>query len=195
MAQRRLATEYVNATLQMTEFQLNQFLRSADTAYISYRVKVLGSGAQEVVLEAAGGEELHLSFSRNGGFYNCVLSCRVINPYLNNVVRKLFITYKGTGTVNRIYKGFIMMYTYEQGSIRQISEVTAEGRKLVYQYKYTVAEMMRLYQANSIEVMIEGVRREIDALLDRRNNDPQADSGEIDSELKALSRQLFYLEA
>lgn len=43
MAQ-RLATEYVNVTLQMTEFQMNQFLLTADTCYISHRVKVAGAG-------------------------------------------------------------------------------------------------------------------------------------------------------
>lgn len=62
MAQ-RLAMEYVNATMQMTEFQLNQFLLTADTSYISHRVKVLGAGEQEIVLEEAGGEEVHLSLN------------------------------------------------------------------------------------------------------------------------------------
>lgn len=53
MAQ-RLATEYVNATLQMTEFQMNQFLLTADTCYISHRVKVVGGGEQVIVLEETG---------------------------------------------------------------------------------------------------------------------------------------------
>lgn len=56
MAQ-RLATEYVNTTLQMTEFQMNQFLLTADTCYISHRVKVLGGGEQEIVLEENGGSD------------------------------------------------------------------------------------------------------------------------------------------
>ncbi|MDQ0196257.1 non-ribosomal peptide synthetase module [Paenibacillus wynnii] len=195
MAQRRLATEYVNATLQMTEFQMNQFLRSADTSFISHRVKVLGAGEQEIVLGAAGGEEVHLSFARNGGLYVCVLSCRVVNPHLNNIIRKLFITYKGTGTVNRIYKGLIMMYYYEQGSVRQISEVTADGNKLVYQYKYSVAEMLRLYQSDFIEREIEGLRREVNVLLDVRNmTHRESELREIDSTLEALAVRLFQLE-
>ncbi|KGE18337.1 hypothetical protein [Paenibacillus wynnii] len=196
MAQRRLATEYVNATLQMTEFQMNQFLRSADTSFISHRVKVLGAGEQEIVLGAAGGEEVHLSFARNGGFYVCVLSCRVVNPHLNNIIRKLFITYKGTGTVNRIYKGLVMKYYYEQGSVRQISEVTADGNKLVYQYKYSVAEMLRLYQSDFIEREIAGLRREVNVLLDVRNvTHRESELREIDSNLEALAVRLFQLEA
>jgi hypothetical protein len=195
MAQ-RLATEYVNATLQMTEFQMNQFLLSADTCYISHRVKVLGGGEQEIVLEEAGGEEVHLSFERKGSIYVCALSCRVVNPHLNNAVRKLFVTYKGTGTVNRIYKGFTMMYYYEEGSVRQISELTQSGYKLVYQHKNTVAEMMRLYQSDAIEREIEGLRRKINSLLDLRNATCyEADLGEIDRDLKAVIQRLFQLEA
>ncbi|WP_410514267.1 non-ribosomal peptide synthetase module [Paenibacillus sp. BR2-3] len=196
MAQRRLATEYVNATMQLTEFQMNQFLLSADTCYISHRVKVLGAGEQEVVLEAAGGEEAHLPFALIGGFYICELSCRVVNPHLNNAIRKLFITYKGTGTVNRIYKGITMVYYYEQGSVRQISEVTASGNKLVYQYKYSAAEMLRLYQSDGIEREIEGLRRKIDILLDMRNRaDSESDLREIDCDLEAVTQRLFQLEA
>lgn len=196
MAQRRLSTEYVNATLQLTEFQMNQFLRSADTSYISHRVKVLGAGEQEIVLEAAGGEEVHLSFARNGGLHVCVLSCRVVNPHLNNAVRKLFITYKGTGTVNRVYKGFTMNYYYEQGSVRQISEVTERGNKLIYQYQYSVAEMLRLYQCDLIEQEITALRLKADQLLDaRRLADGDTGLAEIDRNLKQISLRLVQLEA
>jgi hypothetical protein len=196
MAQRRLATEYVNATMQLTEFQMNQFLLTADTCFVTHRVKVLGAGEQEVVLEAAGGEEVYLSFARIGGFYVCVLSCRVVNPHLNNVIRKLFITYKGTGTMNRIYKGITMMYDYEQGSVRRISEVTAGGCKLVYQHKQSAAEMLRLYQSDLIEREIEGLRQRVDELLDRRNAaECEMEIREINHDLKAISLQLFVLEA
>lgn len=67
MAQ-RLATEYVNTTLQMTEFQMNQFLLTADTCYISHRVKVLGGGEQEIVLEE-NGEKRFASMWNAGGIY------------------------------------------------------------------------------------------------------------------------------
>lgn len=195
MAQ-RLATEYVNATLQMTEFQLNQFLLSADTCYISHRVKVLGGGEQEIVLEEAEGEEVHLSFERKGNIYVCALSCQVVNPHLNNVVRKLFITYKGTGTVNRIYKGFTMMYYYEQGSVRRISELTQSGCKMVYQHKQSMAEMRRLYQSEAIEREIEELRRKTNVLLDMRNvRYLETELIEIDRDLQIITQRLFQLEA
>lgn len=65
MAQ-RLATEYVNTTLQMTEFQMNQFLLTADTCYISHRVKVLGGGEQEIVLEENGGKRFASMWNAGG---------------------------------------------------------------------------------------------------------------------------------
>ncbi|MEK3901303.1 non-ribosomal peptide synthetase module [Paenibacillus sp. FSL R7-0179] len=195
MAQ-RLAMEYVNATMQMTEFQLNQFLLTADTSYISHRVKVLGAGEQEIVLEEAGGEEVHLSFERKGGIYMGSLSCRVVNPHLINAVRKLFFTYKGTGTVNRIYKDLTMMYYYEGGSVRRISEVRPEGTKLIYQHKYSVAEILAVYKRQSVEGEIEQLRQEIDRLLDLRNRSrQQAVINEVDERLAEAAGRLFRLEA
>ncbi|ETT45173.1 hypothetical protein C162_21588 [Paenibacillus sp. FSL R7-269] len=195
MAQ-RLAMEYVNATMQMTEFQLNQFLQTADTSYISHRVKVLGAGEQEIVLEEAGGEEVHLSFERKGGIYMGSLTCRVVNPHLINAVRKLFFMYKGTGTVNRIYKDLTMMYYYEGGSVRRISEVRPEGTKLIYQHKYSVAEMLAVYKRQSVEGEIEQLRQEIDRLLDMRNRSQQeAVINEVDERLAEAAGQLFRLEA
>lgn len=195
MAQ-RLATEYVNATMQMTEFQMNQFLLTADTCFISHRVKVLGGGEQMIVLEEAGGEEVRLSVERQGGIYLCTLSCRVVNPHLNNAVRKLFVTYKGTGTVNRIYQGFTMIYYYERGSVRRISELTSTGSKMIYQYKHSLSEMINLYKSNTVEQEIELLRRKADKLLDQRIA-VQTIEGvcEIDKELDEISLRLIYLEA
>lgn len=195
MAQ-RLAMEYVNATMQMTEFQLNQFLLTADTSYISHRVKVLGAGEQEIVLEEAGGEEVHLSFERKGGIYMGSLSCRVVNPHLINAVRKLFFMYKGTGTVNRIYKDLTMMYYYEGGSVRRISEVRPGGIKLIYQHKYSVAEMLAVYKLQSVECEIEQLRQEVNRLLDMRNRSQQeAVIKEVDERLTEAAYRLFRLEA
>ncbi|AIQ31997.1 non-ribosomal peptide synthetase module [Paenibacillus sp. FSL P4-0081] len=195
MAQ-RLAMEYVNATMQMTEFQLNQFLLTADTSYISHRVKILGAGEQEIVLEEAGGEEVHLSFERKGGIYIGSLSCRVVNPHLINAVRKLFFMYKGTGTVNRIYKELTMMYYYEGGSVRRISEVRPGGTKLIYQHKYSLVEMMSIYKLQTVEQEIEQERRKINSLLDLRNTCQQeAAISEVDEQLRLATYRLFQLEA
>lgn len=195
MAQ-RLATEYVNATLQMTEFQMNQLLLSGDTYHINYRVKVLESGEPEIVLTESGGEEVHLPFSRHGSMYVCELSCRIVSPHLNNAVRKLFVTYKGTGTVNRIYQGFIMTYYYVAGSVRKISEVTSSGSKLIYQHKHSAAELLRMLRSTTIEEQITALRNQADSLLDERN--AAADAAyilEVDRQLAIIAKKLIQLEA
>lgn len=192
---KRLATEYVNMTLQMTEFQMNQFLLSADTCYISHRVKVLGGGQQEIVLEADGGESIHLVVEGRGDMHICTLSCRIVDAHLNNAVRKLFITYKGTGTVNRIYQRFTMSYYYEGGSVRRISEQTAEGSKLIYQHKHSLTEMMNLFMSDAIEREIEDLCHQIDRLLDCRlmvHSEEQLN--EIDVQLAVMAHRLWQLE-
>lgn len=195
MAQ-RLATEYVNATLQMTEFQMNQFLLTADTCYISHRVKVAGGGEQVIVLEEAGGEEVRLTVENKRGIYICSLSCRVVNSHLNNAVRKLFVTYKGTGTVNRIYKGFTMVYYYERGSVRRISELTDSGSKLIYQHKHSLSEIINVYKSDAVEREIAELRRKADRLLDLRNAAQSVEVlSEIDKELAAITKFMFLLEA
>lgn len=195
MAQ-RLAMEYVNATMQMTEFQLGQLLLAEGTRHISYRVKVLGAGEQELVLAEAGGEEVHLTFERKGGVYIGSLSCRVENPHLMNAVRKLFFTYKGTGTVNRIYKDITMRYYYEGGSVRRISEVRPEGTKLIYQHKYSITEMQSIFKRQTVESEIKQIRQEVNRLLDIRNRLRQeAAVREVDEQLAAAAFRLFQLEA
>ena len=56
MAQ-RLATEYVNATMQMTDIQMDQFLQYTQAFRVTNRVKVMDSGEQEFVLEDESGKK------------------------------------------------------------------------------------------------------------------------------------------
>lgn len=194
MAQ-RIATEYENAVILMTEFQMTQYLRKGGAGRITTRIKVLGGGEQELVLTDSCGEEVHVAIERQGMLYRCSLNCRIVSPHLNNAVRKLFVTYKGTGTVNRIYRGFTMKYDYEKGSVRRISEWTPGGSKLVYEHKQTPAELTALYRQNTVELEIKRTRREVDTLLDLRNVAEDAAEREvIDERLKSLAQRLFQLE-
>lgn len=195
MAQ-RLATEYVKATVQLTELQLNQFLHSAESCHVHPMVKVIGSGEQEIVLEDVNGEEVHLPIVCKDGVYVCELSCRLVNPRLTNAVRKLFVTFKGDGMMNRIYQGFTMMYYYEQGSVRKIAEITPEGSRLVYEYKPTINDLEQLYQCTEVESEISLLYRDINFWLDQRNKAVSAeDCINIDEMLRLYSKKLFVLEA
>ncbi|MEC0372349.1 non-ribosomal peptide synthetase module [Paenibacillus chibensis] len=195
MAQ-RLATEYVKATFQMTELQLNQFMHSAECCHMHIIVKVLDSGGQEIVLEDESGEEVHFPLESKNGLYFCELSCRLVNPRMTNLVRKLFVACKGEGIVNRIYQGFTMMYYYENGSVRMISEVTPSRSKLVYEYKHTAGELQRVYQLDDVEQEISLLYQDINYWLDERNKAETSEQiARIDDKLRQGAAKWFALEA
>src|SRR5689334_8526726 len=100
MAQ-RVATEYVNASLTLTEAEMPKLLSICETQQLRLGVFVLDNGNQEVVLEdGAGGETIRLTFERKLGRYECALSCRVVQPNLTNALRKLVADFKGDAVVN-----------------------------------------------------------------------------------------------
>ncbi|MNE62269.1 hypothetical protein D3C80_1575390 [compost metagenome] len=157
---------------------------------------MLDGGGQEVVLEDDQGEELHLPFDRKDGYYICEASFRLINPPITNVMRRLFAAYKGSGLVNRIYNGFMVMYHYEDGQVRKITEYNGDSYKLVFEYKNTVEELQRLFRSKEVEMEIGRIHRLINDLLDQRitSKDEQLIT-QIDEELRRNTRRLFVLEA
>lgn len=195
MAQ-RLATEYVNASLRLSEVQMSQFIHKVYDPHVRQRVKVLDNGSQEVVLEDDSGEEVHLPFDRRDGYYVCELSFRLEKPHLTNVMRLLFAAFKGSGMVTRIYNGFMMMYYYQDGRVRKIVEFSRDSYKLVYEFKDTLGELQRIYRNNDVEREIENIHARINALLDQRIVAKEAASvTAIDDELRGYTRRLFVLEA
>ncbi|WP_458121445.1 non-ribosomal peptide synthetase module [Paenibacillus sp. Z6-24] len=193
MAQ-RLATEYIKASLQLSKDQMSQFIHYAEDPHVHHRVKVLDNGSQEVVFGTRNGEEVHLPFDLKEGSYVCELSFRLVNPHLTSMIRKLFVAFQGSGIVNRIYKGFTMIYDYDQGVVQRITEHTAEGEKVIYRQKNASLELTARLQSTSIETDIELVRRIVDQLLDQRNASPGPHE-EIDRELQIQAKRLFSLEA
>ncbi|MEF2968002.1 non-ribosomal peptide synthetase module [Paenibacillus sp. M1] len=195
MAQ-RLATEYVNASLRLSEVQMSQFVHKVYDPHVRQMVKVLDNGSQEVVLEDDGGEEVHLPFDRRDGYYVCELSFRLEKPHLTNVMRLLFAAFKGSGMVTRIFNGFMMMYYYQDGRVRKIVEYSRDSYKLVFELKDTLGELHRIYRNNDVEREIERIHGSINTLLDKRiiAEDPEAVTL-IDDELRECTRRLFVLEA
>ncbi len=64
MAQ-RIATEYVNASLQLTAEEMAGFVRFFEDQHVKQQVRVLDNGNHEMVLEDdAGREEVRLTFER-----------------------------------------------------------------------------------------------------------------------------------
>ncbi|GAC41408.1 hypothetical protein [Paenibacillus popilliae] len=191
---RRLATEYVKASLQLTEAQLTRFLQSL--ALHSVGVKVLENGNQEVVLEDGQGDEITFLFEKQGNRYVCVTSCRLVHPKLTQVMHKLVATFRGEAVVNRIFAGFTMTYYYEDGAVHKIEERKQQESRIIYEHKDSVHNLQKMFQKNSAEQHIDSLQKQVNMLLDERN---QAHSTEfiqhIDAQLSRLAHQLFILEA
>lgn len=192
----RLATEYVKASLQLTEAQMSKFLHCFAEQQIHSQVKVLGNGDQEIVLEDGAGEEIRLPFQRKADYYVCETSCRLVKPKLTNAMRKAMSAFKGNAIVNRIYKGYTMEYRYAQGNVERIIEHTNDSDRVIFEYKDTVGQLQMLYTQRQVEYRIENIQHEINELLDQRNQAiAPSDVARIDEQLKYCTQQLFVLEA
>ncbi|MFD1957646.1 non-ribosomal peptide synthetase module [Paenibacillus thailandensis] len=196
MAQ-RLATEYVNAKLQLTHEEMANLVRMFEEQQLHLQVKVFENGNQEMVLEdVAGREEVKLAFERQQDRYVCQVSCRLVHPKLTNAMRKAVSAFRGDAVVNRIYANFTMIYRYVNGSVYQIVESTASGKRVVFQYRNTVMQLENLFRSRVVEREIGRVMDAINELLDLRNQTKDsAERAGIDGRLAELSKQLFVLEA
>ncbi|MFB9279168.1 non-ribosomal peptide synthetase module [Cohnella cellulosilytica] len=196
MAQ-RVATEYVNANLQLTEAEMPKLFSICETQQLHLQVFVLDNGNQEVVLEDESvGESIRLTFERMDGCLRCSLTCRVVHPKLANALRNLVAAFRGDAVVNRIYQGFTMIYHYIQGKVARIVESKGTSLRTVFEHRDTAGSLQSLFELASVEEEINRLRGSVNDLLDLRNE--TADPGlirEIDQSLNDHSRILFALEA
>lgn len=192
---KRIATEYVKATMRLTEAQMNKFAHQLYDPYVSQQIKVLGGNGLEAVLAGRDGEEIHMPFNRRDGFYICECSFRLKNPRLTNVIRRMFMECKGSGQVNRIYEGFVMVYVYQEGHVVQIAEHTAENFRVLYRFRDYADELRALFANETVEREIALLRKEIDVLLELRLTcADECTRQQVDEELRAKSRRLSQLE-
>lgn len=194
---KRLATEYVNASLQLTEDEMVRFVQLFEELQIHQQVLVLDNGNQDLVLEdVAEKEVIRLTFERQNGVYVCQLNCRIVGLRLTNAMRKAVAAFRGNAIVNRIYSTYTMIYFYNKGSVHRIVERTTNGDRLVFQYKDTAGELERVYQSRLVEREIGLINHGVNELLDLRNQSKDAEEiTKIDERLKQLTKQLFMLEA
>jgi hypothetical protein len=196
MAQ-RVATEYVNASLSLTEAEMPRLISLCEIQQLRLQVFILDNGNQEIVLEDdAGGESIRLTFERVGGEYNCILTCRVVQSKLTNTLRKLVSSFKGDAVVNRIYPGYTMVYHYIRGTVVRIVESNGIHLRTIFEYRDTLGRLESQFKLCSVEEEINRLLGSVNELLDIRNQlkDPQH-IAEIDQSLKYHSRLLFALEA
>ncbi|MGM0880008.1 MAG: non-ribosomal peptide synthetase module [Bacillota bacterium] len=194
---KRLATEYVNAKLQLTNDEMAEFIRLFEEQQLRLQVLVLDNGNQELVLEdVAGREEVRLTFERQQDYYVCVLTCRLIGPRLTNAMRKAVSAFRGNAIVNRIYSHYTMIYHYMNGTVLKIVESSKTGERVVFEFKDTLGQLERVFRSRLIEREISLINSAVNELLDLRNQTKEAgEIGEIDERLTELTRKLFVLEA
>jgi len=196
MAQ-RVATEYVNASLQLMETEMPKLISMCELQQLRLQVFVLDNGNQEVVMkDESVGESIRLTFERADGRFHCSLSCRVVHPKLTNALRKLVATFRGNAVVNRIYPGFTMIYHYIQGKVVRIVESKESVLRTVFEHRDTAGRLETLFNLLSVEEEINRLRGSVNELLDLRNQ--TIDPGlirEIDQSLEYHSRMLFAMEA
>jgi len=196
MAQ-RLATEYVKTCLVLSEEDLSTFLQLFQHDKLTFQVKVLENGDREVEFpNAAEADPIVLTFEHKQGNYVLGGSCRFTDLKLANAMRKGVSQFKGNAVVRRIYPSYTLEYHYHSGSVIHISELTRQGRRIVYERKDTAWQLLETYRKLAVEKQIEDVKLCIDHLLDRRIRSMEPDQLQIiDEDLTRLTHRLFVLEA
>ncbi|MFD0588315.1 non-ribosomal peptide synthetase module [Paenibacillus sp. GCM10027627] len=194
---KRLATEYVNAKLQLKHEEMARFIALMEDQQLRLQVLVLDNGNQELVLhDVAGREEVRLSFERQQDFYVCELTCRLVEPRLTNALRKAVSAFKGNATVNRIYSHYTMIYHYRNGAVHKIVESSGASERVVFEHKDTLGQLERVFHSRLIEREIGLINGAVNELLDLRNQTrDKAEIAAIDERLTELTRKLFVLEA
>ncbi|GKU75740.1 non-ribosomal peptide synthetase module [Paenibacillus sp. L3-i20] len=194
---KRLATEYVNAKLQLKHEEMARFITFMEDQQLRLQVLVLDNGNQELVLQdVAGREEVRLTFERQQDYYVCELSCRLVEPRLTNAMRKAVSAYRGNAIVNRIYSHYTMIYYYRNGAVHKIVESIASGERVVFEHKDTLGQLERVFNSRLVEREIGLINGAVNELLDLRNQTiDRAEIAEIDGRLKELTHKLFVLEA
>lgn len=194
---KRIATQYVHARFQLDSSELQRFTQFMEDQQLSLQVLVLDNGSQSLLLgDAAGQEQIKMTFERHGDQYVCEMSCRIIHFKLTDTMRKAVSIFRGNAIVNRIYSNYIMQYHYKHGAVMLIVEIRAGENVIVYQKKNSLQQLQQVFDSRSIEREIKLVNEAIDSLLDRRNSaSAEQELSAIDAELKVLTQKLFELEA
>jgi hypothetical protein len=195
MAQ-RVATNYQNLVLELSAGQLQSFFEMFQGAQLATEVRVYDNGEKEIVLFDRG-EEIPLSFKLVGNRYTLEGGYTIRDAKLANHMRQAVRRFKGSGVVHRVYPTYTMIYHYHEGKVMKIIEQKGDSQHLVFEYRDTLGDLQRLYEAQGVEDQIAWLKVHIDQLLDFRNQRQavQLPTEEVDRQLAELSHQLFVLEA
>ncbi|WP_058302239.1 hypothetical protein [Gorillibacterium timonense] len=186
---------YVRTRLEVTEAELSGLIKLFRERRTFPEVRVLENGSQEIAFPHESNEAPVLEFTKQDNRYVCQASCRIVNSRLAGALRLAVARYKGNAIFHRYGDGFIMAYEYRKGTVVKITEIKDGETTVLYQYHAILRELEELFQKDSVEQEISGLKAEIDRLLDERNTSEEADRvASIDSELRSLSIRLSVLD-
>ncbi|MFT9850206.1 non-ribosomal peptide synthetase module [Aneurinibacillus sp. REN35] len=195
MAQ-RVATEYKKLVLELSTLQLQSFIEMFQTGEFKSEVRVYENGEKEIVLFDRE-RLIPLSFKLVGATYTFEGGYTIRDAKLANHMRQAVRRFKGSAVVHRVYPSYTMIYHYNEGKVMKIIEQKGDSQSLVFEYRDTVGDLQRLFEARGVEDQIAWLRVQIDQLLDFRNGRLAAhlSTEDVDRQLEKLSHQLFVAEA
>ncbi|WP_040950150.1 hypothetical protein [Gorillibacterium massiliense] len=193
-----LETEFVKTFLDLTEAELDQFIRLFRSTGKKVQVNILENGNRELEILEDADESIVFMFQRKDDHFLGAGPCTLSSQKMANTMRKAIAVFKGDAVVRRVYNGFAMIYEYSRGSVVRIGEERDGKVKLIYEYKETriLMDLEKLFFYDGAEREIELVTRDIDSLLDLRNSPgKESQYDEIDEVLMKLSERLYALES
>jgi hypothetical protein len=191
----RSATEYIKASLVLTEHDLTR-LEQWFAEYGAACLSVPADGQQRSLeFRLDGNEPLLLQFRRADGMFVSKGSYRFRTQTMADMMRRALSAFKGDGVVSRMYADCAIESIYERGSVVKIIESKGWERRVIYDYHNLAGQLERLFAANRVEREIAIARNAINALLDRRLTAEEAELADIDRELSGWRHRLFVLEA
>lgn len=194
---KRLSTDYVHASLQLTETEMNSFITRLTDSSLQVNVMVYDNGNQEIGLyEQDSEEQILLPFEKKQNEYVVSdYSFRLKSFRLAEVFRQALIKYKGEADVHRIYGSSTIIYEYRNGKVMRITERIGKRIRKIYENKNWYGELRKMLMKQDVEKQIEHVRQKIDQLLDQRRKAVKTkQKSAIDEELRSRVKQLFILE-
>lgn len=192
----RLATQYVHTHLELSEQELTHLFAIVHTYGLLCYVDVQDSGDCNVVIEQHDQSRSAFQFCKVAGKLvfqgtQCLHDTRIAQAW-----RTIIARFRGDATVHRVYEAYTLEYVYSAGRVLRITEITPEGRKLIYCSQGTMDVHALMMASTTVEQHIEAIRKRIDAVLDERNQTIDLrQRAHLDEQLKKYAHLLFICEA
>lgn len=116
---------------------------------------------------------------------------KVDDPYLENVIRESISAFQITTIAEHHFADNVMIYYYQKGVISKITEKTTHSEKIIYQFPHENIARKSKDTLENTHSKAETFRKEMNRLLDRRNNcSHDHEIALVDEQLKGLTQKM-----